>query len=250
MGKFQYILLASVLIAVALAAPKEDSDTTEVESKKAEKKSSTDERSVDVVNEDWGNYLITNYSTIGLLGVAILCILGGASYGIYHFYYLPYYGGLNTSLAGDQYGQPHAYQAGYPYAGGQQQYGAYTGRALGTSDPWNFTKVLEYIEIAQKTYEGFDWQDLDCQKRTLCELVQQNENGETGRKLAHSYVYRFMDALDGVPIPKMIQNYLKQYKEAIDQGKVQPAVDCGKTFKCKFSIKEVWTKAATKKKAY
>lgn len=63
-------------------------------------------------------------------------------------------------------------------------------------------------------------------------------------------LFSFMDALDGVPIPKMIQNYLQQYRQAIDQGKVQPAVDCGKTFKCKFSIKEVWTKAATKKKAF
>lgn len=127
MGKFQYILLASVLIAVALAAPKEDSDSTAVETKKADKKSSTDERSVDVINEDWGTYLVNNYSNIAVTGLAVILILSGVGYAFYHFYYLQYYG-LNTTLVGDQYGQPHAYQAGYPYAGGQQQYGAYTGR--------------------------------------------------------------------------------------------------------------------------
>ncbi|CAL8114130.1 unnamed protein product [Orchesella dallaii] len=124
-------------------------------------------------------------------------------------------------------------------------------RALDLGSQWNFTKVLEYIEIAQKTYEGFDWQDLNCQKRTLCELVQkQNEPwGETGRKMANSYVYRVMDALDGVPIPKVIQTYLKEYKEAISQGK-NSSKDCGQVYAgCKFSIKDVLAKSAAKKKA-
>jgi len=54
---------------------------------------------------------------------------------------------------------------------------------------WNFTKVLEYIEIAQRTYEGFDWQDLACQHRTLCELAQ--KQGESvGRKMSESSIYK------------------------------------------------------------
>jgi hypothetical protein len=249
MGKFQYILLASVLLAVAFAAPKEESDSTEVAEKKAEKKSSTDERSVDVINEDWGTYLANNYGGIAVSGVAVLLILGGLGYAFYHFYYVQY-SLVGTGLGADQsqYGQPHAYPNYGTYPG---QYSAYTGRSLDTSSPWNFTKVLEYIEIAQKTYEGFDWQDLECQKRTLCELVQkQNEPwGETGRKLANSYVYHIMDALDGVPIPQMIQTYLRQYKEAVTQGK-NSSKDCGQVYsKCKFSIKDVLNKAAAKKKA-
>jgi len=121
---------------------------------------------------------------------------------------------------------------------------------MDANNPWNFTKVLEYIDIAQKTYEGFDWQDLNCQKRTLCELVQkQNEPwGETGRKLANSNVYRVMDALDGLPMPTIIQRYLAQYKEAIAQGK-NPTKNCGEIYShCKFSIKDVLSKAGAKPK--
>ncbi|ODN01889.1 hypothetical protein Ocin01_04803 [Orchesella cincta] len=249
MGKFRYILLASVLLAVAFAAPKEESESTEVEAK-AEKKSTPAERQVDVVNEDWGTWLASNYGGVAVTGVALILILAGVGYGVYHFYYVQYGLGATGYAADNQYGQPHTFNQ-YPgqYPGGQ--YGAYTGRALDLGSQWNFTKVLEYIEIAQKTYEGFDWQDLNCQKRTLCELVQkQNEPwGETGRKLANSYVYRVMDALDGVPIPRVIQTYLKEYKEAISQGK-NSSKDCGQVYaNCKFSIKDVLAKSAAKKKA-
>lgn len=124
MGKFQYVLLASVLLAVAFAAPKEEAESTAVSEKQAEKKSS-DERSVEVINEDWGTYLTNNYGGVAVTGLAVVLILAGLGYGVYHFYYLQYALG-NSGVAGDagQYGQPHSYQN---YGAYPQQYG-YSGR--------------------------------------------------------------------------------------------------------------------------
>lgn len=64
----------------------------------------------------------------------------------------------------------------------------YPNRSLETSGNWNFTTVLEYIEVAQKTYEEFDVQDKECQKKVLCELVQTNNPiaTEVGRQLSDS----------------------------------------------------------------
>lgn len=123
--KFQYILLASVLLAVAFAAPKEEAEETSAvaETKKADKKSSTDERSVDVINEDWGTYLANNYGGIAFSGVAILLIVAGLGYAFYHYYYIQYAAGLGAADQG-QYGQPHA----YPYGQYPAQYSAYSGR--------------------------------------------------------------------------------------------------------------------------
>lgn len=126
--KLQYILLASVLLAVALAAPKEETtaESTELAEKKAEKKSSTDERSVDVINEDWGTYLANNYGGIAVTGVAVILILAGLGYAFYYFYYVQYGLGSTTTLAADQgYGQPHSYPG---YGQYPAQYAGYSGR--------------------------------------------------------------------------------------------------------------------------
>jgi len=91
----------------------------------------------------------------------------------------------------------------------------------------------------------FDFQSLDCQKKALCELQQKHTDfGETGRKISSSF--SFMDALEGLPMPTMIQTYLKEYKDAILQGK-NSAKDCASVYpKCQFSIKEVFVKYTKK----
>jgi len=236
MGKFVYILFALALIASAHAAPKEeDAKETEVA---APAKTTATERDVLVADGSWTTWLSSSSWNLVTAGAGIVAVLAGVGLGFYYYYYVTV---VHTDV---QYqGQPNT----YPYS----QYNSYaTGRALDTTpgSRWNFAKVLEYIDIAQKTYEGFDWQNLECQKRVLCELSQKdNWAGETGRKITNNYLLTFMDALDGIPIPRMIQAFLIEYKEAISQGK-NSQKQCGEVYsKCKFSIKEVFADAAKKK---
>jgi len=97
------------------------------------------------------------------------------------------------------------------------------------------------LSLAQETYEKFDFQSLECQKKALCELSQkQGDFGETGRKI-HS-TFSFLDVVEGLPMPKIIQTYLKEYKEALNQGK-NSSNDCSEAYsKCNFSVKELITK--------
>jgi len=65
-------------------------------------------------------------------------------------------------------------------------------RSLDTSMPsgWNVNwgQVLYMISLAQEAYEKFDFRSMDCQKKALCELSQQQEEfGETGRKISSTF---------------------------------------------------------------
>jgi len=237
MGKFVYILFALALIASAYAAPKED-EVKEGEVAATASKTTATERDVLVADGSWTTWLSSSSWNLVTAGAGIVAVLAGIGLGVYYYYYVTV---VHADVQYNQ-GQPNA----YPY----NQYAYATGRALDTTpgSRWNFAKVLEYIDIAQKTYEGFDWQNLECQKRVLCELSQKdNWAGETGRKITNNYLLTFMDALDGIPIPRMIQAFLIEYKEAISQGK-NFQKQCGEVYsKCKFSIKEVFADAAKKK---
>jgi hypothetical protein len=51
-----------------------------------------------------------------------------------------------------------------------------------------------------------------------------------------------MDAIQGLPMPTVIQKYLKEYREAINQGK-NSNKECAQVYSnCEFSIKEVFVK--------
>jgi len=115
----------------------------------------------------------------------------------------------------------------------------------------SWAKVLDYIDIAQKTYEGFDWQNLECQKRALCELSRDKTSafGESaaGRAISNNYLLSFVDVLDDLPIPRIIQAYLTEYKDAISAGK-NTKKGCGEIYaKCKFSITHLMDNLKKKK---
>jgi len=177
----------------------------------------------------------------GALATALL--VGGLGLGYFYFFHYYYFG---SDLTGTAYNQQQAQAYPYSTAVGaaqpayQQQYYA-SARSLDSGNSWNWPQVLFMISLAQESYEKFDFQTFDCQKKALCELSQkQNDFGETGRKLSSSF--SFLDAVDGLPMPTIILTYLKEYKEAINQGK-DSSKDCATVYpKCNFSLKEVFTK--------
>jgi len=214
MGKFSCIFLGILLIALVNGDP----DPAEL------KPDTTTNALKTTANEGWmstlSSYATWNVLAVGGGVVAVLAILGIS------FQYFSY----ATPVT---HGPQVAYRYSSPFD--------YTARALDTGyRQFNFAKVLEYIEIAQKTFERFDWQNLQCQKRMLCEISQKDGlAGETGRQVAQNYLLTFMNALDGVPIPRVIQAFIAEYKGAILQGK-NSLKPCGQFYpQCKISIKDV-----------
>lgn len=235
MGKFlQVIFLFGILVSVAFAAPKEESASVEEAKEKSSSSSTT--RDVAVVDDTWLTYFTNNSYIIGSVVLGSVLFIGGLGVLSYYVYYVyAAYDAVpvtSNAVYNTSPGQPYGFNGGYQYA---------TGRAMDVSGPnWgmNFVKVLDYIDIARKNYEGFDWQNLDCQKRVLCELSQERSlTGETGRKITNNYLLRFVDVLDGLPIPQIIQAYLAEYKEAITEGK-NAKKTCNEIYshKCKFSL--------------
>jgi len=210
-----------------------------------------DERAVVAGDTSWASMIPANAWPIATWGLGGASILGGLGYAVYHFYYQKYYNNLDESASGyTAYNYPYSQQySQYPYNG----LTAAVGRALDETKTWNWSAVLELIDMAQETYEKFDFQSLDCQKKALCDLAQkQNEFGETGRKISSSVTYmtnvskRYMDILEGLPIPQIIKTYLKEYSSAINQGKVS-SKDCSIYYpKCQFAIKETFVKVQKK----
>ena len=41
-------------------------------------------------------------------------------------------------------------------------------------------KILEWMSIAREMYDNFDYNDLECQKRLICEIVQNESVFGTG----------------------------------------------------------------------
>lgn len=239
MRLFRFLLLLSVIVALAYGAPSDDSkepakDPASTAVDKVESTKKADDRSVQVADPSWETWLSQNSWAI-LTGTAgVVFIFAGVSAAFYYFYYLTYY--QNDAAYGNQ-NVPYSY-AQYPY---QYYQAAPQGRSIDSSWNFNWGQVIEMIQMAQETYQKFDYQNLECQKKALCELSQKHGDfGETGRKISNSF--SIIDTLEGFPMPSIVLHYLKEYKEAVNQGRIANK-DCGSVYpKCQFSIKETITK--------
>jgi len=250
------ILLAVFFASVVHCAPADETTTaltttTTLPTTTSSTEKPADERAVVVGDNSWASLLPANtWPVVGWVGGAT-AILAGLGVATYQFYYKKYYDIDESASAYTAYNYPYGSQqyTQYPYQGVTNA----VARALDTTNNWNWTAVIELIDLAQETYEKFDFQSLDCQKKALCDLAQkQNDFGETGRKISTSMTYvtnvskRYMDLLDGLPIPQIIKTYLREYSSAINQGKISTK-DCSIYYpKCQFAIKETFVKVQKK----
>lgn len=239
-----FLFVAIICTSGVLSAPADDDAKDDTA---AAKDKSADDRAVTLSTPSVLDTLMSGGNIWNIVqgALATLLILGGLGLAFYHFYYQKYQGYNAATTAA--YALPETYSgyyAGQPMATAQAYYSS--GRALPGGN-FSFTQVLDLIALAQETYEKFDFQSLECQKKALCELQQkQTDFGEIGRKISNNF--SFMDALEGLPMPAIIQTYLREYKEAITQGK-NSSKDCAAVYpKCDFSIKEVFVKYAKKAK--
>merc|ERR1712024_423009 len=137
-------LLLALFASAAMAAPS-DFDSTEV------------------LDESQGRFLYFNSSStatsLTLLGALILL-------GV--IFYLVYVGGLLSPASGSSYN----------YQRYGQDYNQFYGQARSSDMGYDFNAVniLAWISLLQEVYEKSDYNDVDCQKLLICEVLRDEES--------------------------------------------------------------------------
>jgi len=183
----------------------------------------------EVAEEAAGRFLYFNSSStatsLTLLGAVILLGVIG---------YLVYVGGL--------LGTSSSYNRNDYYNAGQYEdpaYAAYAQQAQyrSSGDGFNYSglNVIQWITMLQDLYERFDYNDLDCQKRLICEVMKEPQNyGDMAIKFKSGFQYaKYLEVLS---LPDDMRELLDEYLDANSRAEQQKA--CEEFFQCPYSIKD------------
>jgi len=203
-----FILLA-LFLGAAMAAPSE----------------SMYEESAELM-ENEARFLYFNSSStatsLTLLGALILL-------GV--IFYLVYVGGLlapvaNSGYAHNRYGQDY---------GQYNQNGQYQARSNNDGFDFNAMNVIQWISMLQEVYEKFDYNDLECQKRLICEVLKEEEYfGSVSKKMKSGFqLARYLEVLN---MPDDFRELLDEYLDASERSVGQK--ECEEFFQCPYSLKE------------
>jgi len=201
----KYLLLASLCLGAALAAPAEYDEAAEL-------------------MENEGRFLYFNSSStatsLTLLGAVILL-------GV--IFYLVYVGGLLAPVGGSSYSRfGQDYNQYY-------QNGQYQARSNNDGYDFNAMNVIQWISMLQEVYEKFDYNDLECQKRLICEVLKEEEYfGSVSRKMKNGFqLARYLEVLN---MPDDFRELLDEYLDASERS--TGAKECQEFFQCPYSLKE------------
>ena len=100
---------------------------------------------------------------------------------------------------------------------------------------YNGLNIIQWISVLQELYEKFDFNDLDCQKKVICEVIREPENyGNMAQKFKSGFQYaKYLEIL---PLPYDMRELLDEYLDANSHAKEQTA--CEELFQCPYSIKD------------
>jgi len=161
-------------------------------------------------------------TSLTLLGALILLGVIG---------YLVYVGGLlgTSSYNRNDYYDPAAYAQQSEYYQ-QAQY-----RSANDGYEMNGLNIIQWISMLQDLYERFDYNDLDCQKRLICEVMREPEYyGNMAQKFKSGFQYaKYLEVLS---LPDDMRELLDEYLDANSRADQQKA--CEEFFQCPYSIKE------------
>jgi len=147
-------------------------------------------------------------------------------------FYLVYVGGLlggnNQYNRNDYYGQYE--QGAYGDAYNQAQY-----RSANDGYDFNGLNIIQWISMLQDLYEKFDYNDLDCQKRLICEVMREPEYyGNMAQKFKSGFQYaKYLEVLS---LPDDMRELLDEYLDANSRADQQK--ECAEFFQCPYSIKD------------
>jgi len=142
-------------------------------------------------------------------------------------FYLVYVGGLLAPVGGSsQYSRYDQYANG--------GYG-YQNQARSAPEGMNVMNVIQWISMLQEVYEKFDYNDLECQKKLICEVMREPEYfGNMSGKLKSGFqMARYLEVLN---MPDDFRELLDEYLDASERSDGQKA--CEEFFQCPYSIKE------------
>jgi len=176
-----------------------------------------------VMDQGEGRFLYLNSSStatsLTLLGAVILL-------GV--IFYLVYAGGLLSPAASSysRYGQDY-----------NQYYQGYQGQARSSNQGWGFNamNVLQWISMLQEVYEKFDYNDVECQKRLICEVLKEEEYfGDVSRNLQSGFeLAKYLEVMN---LPDEFRELLDEYMDASERSLGQK--QCEEFFQCPYSLKD------------
>jgi hypothetical protein len=160
-------------------------------------------------------------AAITLLGALIL--LGVIAY-------LIYVGGVLSTQGSSGYNRHGVEQQYDPSDYYGQQY-----RSAQDGYDFNSLNVIQWISMLQDLYEKFDYNDLDCQKRLICEVMREPEYyGNVAQKFKSGFQYaKYLEVLS---LPDDMRELLDEYLDANARAEQNKA--CEEFFQCPYSIKE------------
>merc|ERR1719193_340307 len=131
-------------------------------------------------------------------------------------FYLVYVGGLLAPVGGSQYSR-----YGQDYSNGG--YG-YQNQARSAPEGMNVMNVIQWISMLQEVYEKFDYNDLECQKKLICEVMREPEYfGNMSGKLKSGFqMARYLEVLN---MPDDFRELLDEYMDASERSDGQKACE-------------------------
>jgi len=179
------------------------------------------------VDQSEARFLYFNTSStatsLTLLGALILLGVIG---------YLVYVGGL---LGTSNYNRNDYYDAA-AYADPNAQY-YQQAQYRSANDAYDFSglNIIQWISMLQDLYEKFDYNDLDCQKRMICEVMKEPEYyGNMALKFKSGFQYaKYLEVLS---LPDDMRELLDEYLDANSRAEAQKG--CEEFFQCPYSVKD------------
>jgi len=163
--------------------------------------------------------LIAVNSTLLAYALVGLALAGAAGLALYYLY-------LQSASSSGGYGQYSQY--------GYNQYN-YQSRSSDAGFDFNAVNILAWISMLQEVYEKFDYNDVDCQKLLICEVLRDEESfGEVSARLQNGFeLAKYLEVLN---LPDDFRELLDEYLDASERSLGQK--ECREYFQCPYSLSD------------
>jgi len=163
--------------------------------------------------------LVQVNATILAYGLIFLAIVGAGAVALYYLY-------LESQNSGSSYGSSYGSYNNYNYN---------YARSANDGYDYNGLNIIQWISMLQDLYEKFDYNDLDCQKRLICEVMREPEYfGGMAKKFKNGFQYaKYLEVLS---LPDDMRELLDEYLDANSRADQQK--ECAEFFQCPYSIRE------------
>jgi len=162
--------------------------------------------------------LVTVNSTLLAYALVGLAVAGAAGLALYYLY-------LQSASSG---------AGGYGYGNSYNQYG-YQSRSGDLGYDFNAVNILQWISMLQEVYEKFDYNDVDCQKLLICEVLRDEDSfGDVSKRLQNGFeLAKYLEVLN---MPDEFRELLDEYMDASERSLGQK--ECTEFFQCPYSLKD------------